>query len=884
MKKIKNNINYIIYTLLSFFILALAIIAYNNFLENKLTSMIYGTMEEVSVQQIQALQQEMESELATIKNIALIFQQTPDEEEWLERYLPMLLEVEKNTGFSTMFLSNVHGDAITSLGQEISVAHRSYLSDVLLGNTIISEPAISQVGNNYIFTIATPIYINNNEEVVGILGGTYSLSEFQNILLPIFQGEGCSYLLDSRGHVLVSDQNSLHFDVGQYGEPIHNGLGYNLLDISEEDLLNGLSEGKKISFKYEINGTDYNAYIEPLGINDWLMCTSIESSFINTHLNLVESSVYVISAFILTLFIIIIILYVKDTRTKTELLNKVAYYDELTGLMNVKKFKKVVQSILDENPEKKFCMMLGDIKEFRYINDNYGNKYGDSILKYMSKTLLKTCVYEHDLVARVANDLFVSFYDYHDHIGFDYDRLSQMKISMYKLTGLDIHYHIGLYVIEPGENDMDMIYGRVSNAHNFAKKDGNTQIIYDYDERVKDTVLRLRDIELKMEDALNNKEFQVYIQPKYYSHTQSLSGGEALVRWYDSSEDKMIYPNDFIPIFEQNGFIKQLDLYMLERTCEYIQLWKKEGLNIVPISINFSRKSFITRTLAQDIISIVNKYDVLPQEIEIEITESVLIDEQNHIVDIINELHEYGFTISMDDFASEYASLAFLAEHTVDVVKLDKGLIDHISDNLRSYALIEGIVKTLKGLGIQVVAEGVEHEDQYKVLCEIGCHIIQGYYFGRPEEASLFINKLNDIDLNKNNSDAIRNLHKRDDILNQFATLERGSVLCEYIPQSDLVSVFITHDDHTITTIERENYLKEFFNASYVHPDERDRLYPLFCQLTRQPGEHIIDARVDYDHSGYKHYRITFISIADKTGKVYRIIGRGVKREPSLKI
>ena len=236
-----------------------------------------------------------------------------------------------------------------------------------------------------------------------------------------------------------------------------------------------------------------------------------------------------------------------------------------------------------------------------------------------------------------------------------------------------------------------------------------------------------------MEKALERGEFFVCYQPKYCTRDKRIVGAEALVRWRMNS-GKVIPPSDFIPLFESNGFIKELDKYVFEQVCKDVRRWVDEGLDVKPISVNVSQMQLYNANFIKEYLEIRERYHLEAEYVQLELTETVLFENTTVLESIINQLHELGFEVLMDDFGKGYSSLNMLKSVEVDTVKIDKSFVDDIGNNKRVERIIATIISLVRSLNMHVVAEGVENEIQYKFLNLVECDEIQGFYFSRPVE------------------------------------------------------------------------------------------------------------------------------------------------------
>jgi EAL domain-containing protein (putative c-di-GMP-specific phosphodiesterase class I) len=258
-----------------------------------------------------------------------------------------------------------------------------------------------------------------------------------------------------------------------------------------------------------------------------------------------------------------------------------------------------------------------------------------------------------------------------------------------------------------------------------------------FDDAARGRLLVEEEIEKSMNEALINDEFQVFLQPKYTAKEETITGAEALVRWFGSSGNS-ISPGFFIPVFEKNGFITKLDYYMLRKVCALLREWLDKGYTPLPISVNISRLHFANPNLADIINDIVDKYNVPHNLIELELTESAFLQNKQALIKTVIILRRYGFLVSMDDFGAGYSSLNSLKDLPLDVVKLDGELFRMTDEIERGLTVIRNTITMAKDLHMKVVAECIETREQVEFLCTVGCDIIQGYYFAKPMPAEQF--------------------------------------------------------------------------------------------------------------------------------------------------
>lgn len=246
-------------------------------------------------------------------------------------------------------------------------------------------------------------------------------------------------------------------------------------------------------------------------------------------------------------------------------------------------------------------------------------------------------------------------------------------------------------------------------------------------------------LEERLKKGIKNNEFVIYLQPKFYTKTEKLAGAEALVRW--NRDGDVVMPNIFIPLFEKYELITVLDTYVLENICRLQQQWRKQEYNIVPISVNESRLHLYNENHINDLIDLVNKYNVQPNTIELEMTETTVVHNVELAKEAERNVHKLGFTVSMDDFGTGYSSFSMLKNINIDVLKMDKSFFDDVLESRRGKIIIEAIIEMSHKLNMKVVAEGIEIKEQVEYLKNIKCDMIQGYYFERPIKVEEFEEK-----------------------------------------------------------------------------------------------------------------------------------------------
>ena len=405
-----------------------------------------------------------------------------------------------------------------------------------------------------------------------------------------------------------------------------------------------------------------------------------------------------------------------------------ATYDELTGIYNKQAFYAKTKEMLLDNPDKNFDLLRINIERFKVLNDLFGESTGDKLLRYRGKFLkeinLPLCV-----SGRLYADNFVVCYEAGKGDSRRMINTLQMVADSFAINNRTI-LSFGLYRIDDKTLPVSVMCDRANMA--LWKAKGNFKNPYcEYDEKMRQQVLKEQKIINAMEMAIQNKEFTLYLQPKYDIEKGTIIGAEALVRWI-SLENGFISPGDFIPVFENNGFVYEVDKFIWEESCRYLRKWLDEGREVHPISVNVSRIDLYDPKLVQHLVDLREKYQLPSQYLELEITESAYTEDPEQIITITRQLREAGFVILMDDFGTGYSSLNMLKDIQIDVLKLDMGFLKSSDYSAKGGNILTAILKMAESLKMQTIAEGVETKEQVEFLKSIGCKYVQGFYYSKP--------------------------------------------------------------------------------------------------------------------------------------------------------
>jgi len=413
-----------------------------------------------------------------------------------------------------------------------------------------------------------------------------------------------------------------------------------------------------------------------------------------------------------------------------------AHHDALTDLANRVLFRQQLEHALEETGRErlKMAVLCLDLDRFKDVNDSLGHETGDALLKLVAERL-RSCIRQQDVVARLGGDEFailqLAIDDYQDCAALAV-RIVETVGMPYDLEGQEIVIgtSIGIAIASEGNLSPDQLLKQADLALYRAKGDGRAT--YRFFEPEMDAELQARrSLEMDLRKALANQEFTLHFQPQVDVRKNEIGGYEALLRW-KHPERGMIPPGDFIPVAEDIGLISPLGDWVLEQACMIATTWP-EGIKV---AVNLSPVQFRNKTLVQSVSRALARSGLAPDRLELEVTESVLLQDDELTFATLHQLRRMGVRIAMDDFGTGYSSLSYLRSFPFDKIKIDQSFVRELSSRADCLAIVRSIAGLGASLGMSTVAEGVETEDQFLQITAAGCTEVQGYYFGRPKAAS----------------------------------------------------------------------------------------------------------------------------------------------------
>lgn len=403
-------------------------------------------------------------------------------------------------------------------------------------------------------------------------------------------------------------------------------------------------------------------------------------------------------------------------------------YDRLSGLYSKEFFYQKVKTILMSNPGIQYDIVCSDIENFKLINDVFGVSTGDKLLCTVAEVYKESREY-NGICGRLNADRFACLVERRRNYTNTIFQEKIEKISK-KMELSSIVMKWGIYTIENYTVPVDQMCDRALLAAQSIKGQYG-KYFAEYDDKLRDLLLKEQAITDSMESALQQNQFKVYLQPKYRIKDGIMVGAEALVRW-NHPKWGIQSPAKFIPLFEKNGFITKLDQFVWEKACVFMREWDDKGYTPISVSVNVSRADIYNADITDILTGIIQKYGLPPSRLHLEITESAYTENPKQIIDTVAHLRELGFIIEMDDFGTGYSSLNMLNEMPIDLLKLDMKFIQNETAKSDSKGILQFIINLARWMNLGVVAEGVETEEQLTFLSENGCDYVQGYYFSKP--------------------------------------------------------------------------------------------------------------------------------------------------------
>lgn len=699
---------------------------YSHKLKDELRELVRNTLKEVSNQNVLVMQKEIEGDLAALEEIAERISAMGETDEG--EILDVLRRIEERYSFKRFGFCRADGIVHTTVDEMADVSEREYFRASMQGESYISDPLIDIMDGEEIIVFSAPI--KSDGEVIGVLCAPYRMDGLKEILeVSSFDGEGYTYVIERDGDKIVDSTHPTSFrNMTNIFKSMTEADERN--DQAVEDLKLLLDAGQT-GYVIFYNKVGKYMYATPLGIKDWFLIDVVPVDFMENTSNYIINRTYIMCGILAVVCAVIAFLIMSEERRKKQRIQNLLYVDELTGGNTLARFKIEVERRMQVH-YKKLAIIMMDLDDFKLVNELFGYEEGDKVLCFLSRTLKESCR-DGEFTGRSNADRFYILFLYEEEKEIK-QRILKLAENIQRLRMSEtmeylLHPVFGIYYVKAGDDNVEDMMDCAALAHNMAKQARNSTYKV-YTDEIKEKELQKKQLSDQIEHAYRNHEFIVYYQPKYDSITRKLAGAEALVRWR-RADGQMVSPGLFVPLAEESGFVCKLDEYVFREVCLAQKRWMDKGLDIVPVSVNLSRRHLDNPEFINEYKAILDESGVPIEYIQLEITESAMFEKKEDFVQIMERLHDLGFMILMDDFGTGYSSLMMLKSIPIDVMKLDKSFVDDYDDE-RGERIIRCVMRMAQDLSIAITAEGVETEAQYRFLTSVGCDTIQGYYFARP--------------------------------------------------------------------------------------------------------------------------------------------------------
>lgn len=645
---------------------------------------------------------------------------------------------------STDFRGNfVHLDGSYEL--DVDMSDKKSVQSAMSGTPAVSGTFWDDSLQAYVNRYSVPVYengvaIGENSQpspIIGVLCGSNPSDAFLALLEDsLFEAEGYAHIIDTSGKFII--RNTTYF----VEEDARNIFDTPAIDEqSKAILLQAFANGDSATAEVESEGTVYEMSFLPLNINDWyIVCVAPQHVLVSDILqwfDLQRAAFYVLFAF---LAICAIYIYQVLQRSNKSM-RRLAYFDQIVGCYNRAKFLEELPNRLSDSPK---ALIIISIDNADTVKNLYGMATFNQMLRHI-KSCCDNILTSDSLFALGRNEHFLMLLNYSTpeqvqwRLQKLFDEINQFHVNEHQVFSLICT--AGVRFVTSEDTDLETAITQAAMSMETALKLQEHEIIF-FDHSIYDPEILRGKIEENMKQALKNHEFEMKLQPKMDLRTGTLSSAEALVRW-PRPDGSMFFPDQFIPVFEKNGFCVDLDFYMVEQACRQLRQWMDQGLPVVPISVNQCRLMLYTDNYVERLCQILQRWCIPTNLIILEVTEGLALADVDLVRQVLWKLHKKGFAISMDDFGSGFSSLNTLKDLPIDELKLDRMFLASVdsSNEEKRDLILKNIIQLARDLKITTVVEGVETAEQVSFMNSMKCDIAQGYYYDKPLSTKEFEDK-----------------------------------------------------------------------------------------------------------------------------------------------
>ena len=690
-------------------------------------------MAETTSENAAMLRLTLESRFALLDNVG---EKIAEDPQSTREMLADLGKYANGYGFKRIGYMNSTGQTVTSDGKTGDFFYRAYFRMGMDGQYCITGEINDRLGNGEtVHIMSAPVRNPKTGKVIGVVFADYTPEMFHRMMdVETFGGEGRGYIVESSGEIVVASSSMRLTGTGNLLDGVADFSETGRQDAEAlRQVLAGEQPGDgrvlgagKLRFccrKIENGRQD----------DTWYLVMVMDAGALYGRMYGVFSSICSLLSVTVLMCAAFIFAILMAYRRYNEGLYQAAYTDALTGGSNFSGF------LMKVNNAEGGYMVSCDLDDYRMIASMFGAQKGDELLRGVYECI-KSGLTEGEPVARVDADHF-AFHLVERQRSAVLERLRQIERRIRRLSDKMGVIHLvprfGIYAMRP-EEDARRSCELANLALGAARSSADNTVAF-YQDLDQNAFFENMQLEDRFDEAIGEHQFKAYYQPKCNPKTGEIVGGEALVRWVQE-DGTMLPPDRFIPLFEKNGAIGKLDEYMFTCVCAQLSQWRREGLEIRPVSVNLSRASLCCQGVALAYKRILEGYGLSTWMVPLEVTESAMISD-DAVISVLQEFYRYGFRIEIDDFGKAQSTLPMLKLPFVDTVKLDKSLIDCIGDR-KGEIMLRQVVRLCYELGLYTTAEGVEAEDQVDFLRALDCTDIQGYFFSPPLPVEKYTEKL----------------------------------------------------------------------------------------------------------------------------------------------
>lgn len=694
----------------------------NQYVNRQLQNHILDSIEGIAIESSLNINSTIKNKFSLLKTVAHNISEKDLDN--IEEIVKSFSNIVRENRFKRMAITTMDGTAYCDNGSIINVSDKESFKTSISGEDFISSIFKSILDGRRTNVFSVPIYNDENNEVIAVLWASLFNYEFyQEFNIKKMNELGENFIINSNGNIIAFNESvTLKYD------------SYNLFDElnlkNKDEILESIKEDLKILDKgCKRIKNDCIIYYTRLDYNDWWVVSLITDNSIKEYYYSVIKTVAIVNIIIILPISIAFIIIINREREVNKNLKGLVYTDNITGGKNDIYIKNNLNKIINNKSNFAFiCLEITNIKDIVTI---IGLRNCEFILAevydYLSNILSKDEIVIHNYFGEYK--IIMKYENVKDLI----KRIGNIDFSKINET---IKFIMGIYLVEHEDVSYEEMCSYTSIAKQSIKNIGKNNIKYMvYNKQMHNREINKRILKEDIKRGIENKEFKAWFQPKYGKDGKTIIGAEALVRWHKYGS--IISPYIFIPICEANGLIKEIDELILEDVCKNLREWIDNNKKVVPISINLSRSYLDKLNFIEVLKKYVNEYRIPNNLICFEITESSLIENEEKLKNTVSILHKEGFEVLVDDFGVGYSSVKAISYVNFDILKIDKSFIDGIGEE-KWENIIKYTINLSNSLGMAVIAEGIETEEQYKFLLECNCDMFQGYYFNKPMDSEDF--------------------------------------------------------------------------------------------------------------------------------------------------